>query len=274
MRLIIALVPEAKPLIDLYNLKRLDGDLMFPIYQNGNLFLVISGIGQLNSSAATAYLHAKSGELQNQPFLNIGIAGHPHLMLGTAIIANRITDGSIGKNWYPPQTVFDSLNRTTLITVKTVEQKYETDAAYDMEAYGYYSSALKSTSSELAQSLKVISDNLNNSSRALNSKRIENLIRDRLDEIDGFVKALQRLSESITNHQTEPYDLESFFVRWHFTVTQRHQLRKLIRRWMLLAKDENPITTIPRDCLNASQAIEALETSLLARPLNLHTTGD
>ena len=195
-------------------------------------------------------------------------------MLGTAIIANRITDGSIGKNWYPPQTVFDSLNRTTLITVKTVEQKYETDAAYDMEAYGYYSSALKSTSSELAQSLKVISDNLNNSSRALNSKRIENLIRDRLDEIDGFVKALQRLSESITNHQTEPYDLESFFGRWHFTVTQRHQLRKLIRRWMLLAKDENPITTIPRDCLNASQAIEALETSLLARPLNLHTTDD
>lgn len=272
MRIVTALEPEAKPLIERYNLKRVNGNLMFPIYQNENSFLTISGIGKINAAAATAYLHVKSGELNNQPFLNVGIAGHHRSMLGLIVIANQITDQSTRESFYPPQITFDSLNRSPLITVEKVETEYEADAAYDMEAYGYYSSASKSTTAELAQSLKVISDHRGHSNISLNSKRIRILIENRIDEIDDFIKALQSLSKSVTENQTEPKDLEQFLLRWHFTVTQKHRLRKMIARWALLTNEEDPISVIPEDCKNANQAIGALESALLSRPFNLHPT--
>ena len=270
MRIVTALAPEAKPLIERYSLKKVDGNLIFPIYQNKNSFLIISGIGKINSAIATAYLHFKSGELNSQPFLNIGIAGHHRPMLGVAVIANKITDHSTGKSLYPPQIVFDSVTRSPLITVNEVETRYKDDAAYDMEAYGYCSSAVKVTTAELVQSLKVISDHPDHSAITLGPQRIESLIRNRMDEIDEFLQRLQLLSVSIARDPIESYDLETFFLRWHFTVSQRHQLRKIIKRWMLLIKEEHPMSVIPEDCANANQAISILESTLLARPLDLH----
>ena len=270
MRIVTALVPEAKPLIERYSLKKVGGNLMFPIYQNKNSFLIISGIGRINSAIATAYLHVKSGELNSQPFLNIGIAGHHRPMLGFAVIANQITDHSTGKSLYPPQIVFDSVARSPLITVNEVETRYEADAAYDMEAYGYYSSAVKVTTAELVQSLKVVSDHPGHSAITLDPKRIESFIRNRIDQIDEFLQILQHLSTSIAREQAESYDLETFFLRWHFTVSQRHQLSKIVNRWALLTKEEHPMNLIPEDCANANQAINILESALLARPLDLH----
>ena len=92
MRLVTALTPEAAPLIEHYRLEKVNSSSMFPLYRNDNIYLVVSGIGKTLAAAATAYLHAMSGELPNQLFLNIGIAGHRRAITGAPRVASRITD--------------------------------------------------------------------------------------------------------------------------------------------------------------------------------------
>ena len=270
MRLVTALTPEALPLIEHYQLEQVDSDPLFPLYRNDTIYLVVSGIGKTLAAAATAYLHTKSGELPNQPFLNIGIAGHHRSIAGAARVANRITDQSTGQTWYPPQIIRDSMERSALITVETVEREYAEDAAYDMEAAGFYPIAWRASSAELVQSLKVISDHPGESVAHLDLQRIEGLIGNCFDEIDGLVKALQDLAGIVVSTTPEPYRLEPFVERWHFSVTQRHRLRRVLARWAVLAKGEDPLTSVPSGCPSARHTIEALENALLAKPLDLH----
>ncbi|MBL09509.1 MAG: hypothetical protein CL402_03155 [Acidiferrobacteraceae bacterium] len=270
MRIVTALLAEAKPIIELYNLTPMGGNLIFPIYQKNNYFLVVSGIGKINSAIATTYLHLKSGESRNQPFLNIGIAGHHRPIKGMPVVANKITEKNSGDTKYPPQIIFESLQRSHLITVDKRESMYETDAAYDMEGYAFYISALRYTTAELAQSLKIISDHPTSSATKLDATKIENLIRNRLNEIDRFVQILIKLSRLAMPQLIEPSVLENFYTRWHFTITQKHQLKKIVRRWLVLTKEDNLSAMIPIDCPSAKKAIETLENKLNARSLFLH----
>ena len=55
---VIALAPEANPIIDLFDLRLFSNELDFPVYvnqENGHA-LVISGIGKTKAAAATTYL--------------------------------------------------------------------------------------------------------------------------------------------------------------------------------------------------------------------------
>ena len=59
-----------------------------------------------------------------------------------------------GQTWYPSQIIRGSLERSPLITVETVERVYAEDAAYDMEATGFYPIAWHASTAELVQSLQ------------------------------------------------------------------------------------------------------------------------
>ena len=270
MRLVTALTPEAAPLIEHYRLEKVDSNPMFPLYRNDTIYLVVSGIGKTLAAAATAYLHTKSGELPNQPFLNIGIAGHRRAITGAPRVASRIMDQSTGQTWYPSQIIRGSIERSPLITVETVERVYAEDAAYDMEAAGFYPIAWHASTAELVQSLKVISDHPGEPVADLDLQRIEDLIGDCIDEIQSLVEALQGLASIVDNTTPESYSLEPFIERWHFSVTQRHRLRRVLERWAVLEKGESPLTSVPPDSPSARHTIEALENALLTKRLNLH----
>ena len=62
MRWVIALKAEAKEIIKQYDLISFDHEGPFPVYKNKSqdIWLTISGIGQINSSAATIHLFHKS----------------------------------------------------------------------------------------------------------------------------------------------------------------------------------------------------------------------
>ena len=270
MRLVTALPQEAAPLIEHYRLKKVNSNPMFPLYQNDTIYLVVSGIGKTLVAAATAYLHTKSGELPNQPFLNIGIAGHQRAITGKSRVASRITNQSTGETWYPSQIICDSMVRSPIITVEAVEHEYAEDAAYDMEAAGFYPVAWRASTAELVQSLKVISDHPGEPVANLDLQRIQGLIGDCIDEIHNLVEALQGLALIVDNKTPEPYSLEPFVERWHFSVTQRHRLRRVLERWAVLQNDENPLASVPPDSSSARHTIEALENALLTKRLDLH----
>ena len=56
---VVALLPEAKPLIEKLEMKLLSRDTLHPIYCNetGTDWLVISGVGQLNAASGSATLY-------------------------------------------------------------------------------------------------------------------------------------------------------------------------------------------------------------------------
>ena len=157
-----------------------------------------------------------------------------------------------------------------MITVETVERVYAEDSAYDMEAAGFYPVAWRASTTELVQSLKVISDHPGEPVADFNLQEIQNLIGNSVDEIDSLVKALQGLSDIVTSTIPKSYSLDPFIERWHFTVTQRHRLRRVLERWAVLEKDESPLTSVPSDCPSARDTIEALENALVAKRLDLH----
>ena len=66
VRWVIALKGEAEEIIKNYAMKRVE-TTPFPVYKNKDLdmWLILSGIGQLNAVAATSYLYVKSDASYN-----------------------------------------------------------------------------------------------------------------------------------------------------------------------------------------------------------------
>ncbi|MBO68979.1 MAG: hypothetical protein CL398_11800 [Acidiferrobacteraceae bacterium] len=270
MRIITALRFEAMPIIEHYKLNNESSASRFPLYRNDSIFLTISGVGKENSSAATANIHAVSGELPQQPFLNIGIAGHRRPPTGMAWIASSIQDESTCRRWYPPQIICNSMARTSVITVNQPEQEYRHDTAYDMEAAGFYPIANQASTSELVQVLKVTSDHPGKPASSLNAKKISALIQINMNNIEELITSLQKLADTLNIKGAEPIHMQHFLDRWHFTVTQRFQLQKVLARWAILSPTKNPYLLLPPGRSNATAVIKTLEIMLRESPLNLH----
>ena len=77
IRWVVALKAEAISIIEQYKLFSYDHEGPFPIYKSKSqdIWLIVSGVGQVNAAAASIHLFEKSTKLQNSVWINIGIAG-------------------------------------------------------------------------------------------------------------------------------------------------------------------------------------------------------
>ncbi|GIT25842.1 MAG: hypothetical protein CM1200mP41_18860 [Gammaproteobacteria bacterium] len=107
---------------------------------------------------------------------------------------------------------------STLITVDEPEEIYREGAAYDMEAAGFFPSATRCSSSELVQSIKVISDNPHQSIASVNARLIEELITKNLSKIEQFINRLSELSIEVKVLPASGSLPESWANRWSFSV--------------------------------------------------------
>lgn len=189
----IALVPEARPLISKYRLDAIPGT--FRVYGRDEVALVISGIGKTSAAAATTYLHMKLGGRKGAVWVNVGIAGHRRRAVGETILAEAIRDEGSKRSWSlrVPET---ALAKASVLTVDRPEASFETDDVYDMEAAGFYSTAIRFARPELVQCLKVISDNRETPARRIRARRIEELIAGRMDDVRVAVAATEELETS------------------------------------------------------------------------------
>ena len=74
---VVALLHEAKPLIEKLKLKNLSLESLHPIYANdaGTDWLVLTGVGQLNAASGSAALYQACPKSNSANWVNIGIAG-------------------------------------------------------------------------------------------------------------------------------------------------------------------------------------------------------
>lgn len=231
---VIALPQEAKPLIGHYRLKAVPGANSIKVYEGEDKRLVVSGVGKIRSANATAFLHAFSGSVRNCVWINIGIGGHCGRRIGEGIMAHKITDEISGKNWYPPIAIESSCETESILTVERSETRYRGSWVYEMEASGFYDTALQFSSGELVHCYKVISDNHTSPSKQVSGVLVERLIGANLKTIEEIVKKLTKLAFKLPKVGIVPNEFHKFLERWHFTVTEQHRLRRLLARFRTL----------------------------------------
>lgn len=229
-----ALMAEARPLINYYKLQSLS-DQVFRTWSNGLITLVVSGMGKVKAASATAV--TLNSLPRNSICLNIGIAGSDQ-PIGQLLRAHCIVDAATKQRWYPQLTATSDIPTTSVCTVDQPAIEYDKLTSFDMEAAGFYQAALMYGTSELTQSIKVISDNpsmpiLSDGSK-LDANFVSDLIEAQLEPVEHFINELSGLAANLPAGE----NLDSLFQAWctqyRFTVTEQRQLKRQLQRYWSL----------------------------------------
>lgn len=188
INLIVALLPEAKPINRHLGLVRDNRYDLYPLYRKDHISLVISGYGAQNSAAATSWLHQINNSRADDIWINMGIAGHPTHGVGEAFLAETIVDQTTAEEWSLISREILPRPTARLFTVAEPDADYDLDGLVEMEAAGFYRSALQCTTADRIYCLKVVSDNRDNPSNKLNGKMVSQLIRKRMNMLDELIR--------------------------------------------------------------------------------------
>jgi len=226
-----ALPCEAKPLIEHFRLKKDTTALPFAVYCNQDICLTVTGIGKNAMAAGVAYSQARMPH-EDPVLLNVGIAGHKHHALGSLFLIDKITDFDSQRNYYPPLVFTPPCLTCGIQTVSIPQVNYSETELADMEASAFYETAVRFTSGELVQCLKVISDNQLSPVDYINPKQASALIAAHIPAIEELIRELGRLTALIT--RPEPKLFEELVQRYHFTVSEKLQLKNRLSRWAVI----------------------------------------
>jgi len=236
LNIVIALHPEAKPLIEYYHLRKITHiDMPFTIYVNKEktIYLIISGIGKIKIATATTFLYMWTGSKSHSTFLNIGLAGSKQFALEEGVLIHKITEMSTHKNGYPFVTPIKIKNQATLMTYDTPQKDYPMTGLMDMEGSAFFQTATHFVSVEQVQLFKVVSDADEKSLLAINHDQASQWINKNLKQIALLADYLISLSSQENQINMDDDLLEKFKTQWHFTYSQLLQLKKNLRHWRL-----------------------------------------
>ena len=255
-----ALACEAKPLIDTWKLKKLAQPAMpFSLYRNATRVVVISGIGKVAMAGAVAFTLA-SFKLERLPILlNLGIAGHYHADLGTLFLAHKIIDSETARPFFPQLPFAVPCATHSIKTYSKPCTDYETDALFEMEAAGFYEMAVKFSSRELIQVVKIISDNVESSLASINEATVYAAINTHLSILETLIEQLIGLQRS-ASIDAITRDSHSFSKQYHLSVSNGLKLTALLQRWLLLKGNIFDYTQAPSG--TAKELIRWLEVEL------------
>jgi hypothetical protein len=254
INLIVALSEEARPIIHYYRLKRLHHLHAFPVYAGDNLRLIVCGIGNLATATATGYLAGIVGVEPNTAWLNIGIAGSKNISVGEAVLAHQITDMTRQQHFYPTICFEAALKTAAVQTVSVPETGYSEGIVYDMEAAGFYSAAMRFSTTELIHSLKIISDNKTLDISSISSSSVVTLVEQNLGAISKVIAALQGKVAELNADYNGQEEISLIRSRLSFTVSQQAQLQTLIQNWFALT-DASPLSVLDIDSVKTSKAL-------------------
>ena len=238
--LVTAFPAEAKPLIEHYGLKPVS-EKPFQVYRKDHMWLIQSGLGKACAKSAVQFLFEHTGVHKDESiWLNVGVAGHKTRSIGEGILAHKVIDISTGRVWYPVLVGDFKVKTDILYTVSEAEHRYEHNAAYDMEASGFFEAASSYSTLELIHAYKVISDNPAHPIDGFSPKAAQKLIESHLKKIDAIVETLKHIVAKLPDVTLPEFHM--FVSKWHFTETERHQLRKCLLQLKTLAPEQLAVT--------------------------------
>jgi len=231
-----ALPCEAKPLIAHFKLKKVTTISHFAIYTRDSMTLTVSGLGKSAMAAAVAYTLASFPTEALAVLVNVGIAGHKTQARGTLFAAEKIIDEETQSRYYPQLMAGLSCPTQTIRTVAKAQLEYSTEALYEMEASAFYETAVRFTSSELIQCLKVISDNEQQSVEQITPAQVSEWIAAQIPSISECLQQLQALAAQVETVVLEDY--QTIMQHWRFSHNQQLQLKRLLSQWQILSSEQ------------------------------------
>jgi nucleoside phosphorylase len=261
INLVVALASEARPLVRHFRLSQDREARGFRIYCSDRVRLVVTGVGKMNAAAGVAFLGGRDCS-PVQVWLNVGLAGHRNLAVGTGITAVRITDHTMLRNWYPPRVAFLSGSAAQVTTFDSPVEHYPEGTACDMEASAFFPYATRFSTAELVQCFKVISDNESTGVAVVQVPMAEELIAARLGDVDQVCCVLEEIAAQLPGDDDIVQYFEQYHARWHFTASQQAQLREALRR--LAARG-------PADNLSVGRWLHCTSTKILLKEMREFT---
>jgi len=265
IRFVVAIAPEADALVRRYRMEPQEG--AFRWYRSDEAALVISGIGKILAAAATSYLHARTGEEPFGVWLNFGTAGHRDRPRGDILLAHTVTDAASGERFHPTRLDGPELEPIEVRTVDRPEIDFDSDAAYDMEAYGFVSVALRFSTSELVQSIKVVSDNRETTTAVSTAAAVRDLVESCASVVAQAADRFREIADDLAPLRREQADslalVQAYGERVHFTISEARRLRRLFRRWAAL-EPEAQLRPENTEGATASEILDHLERRLHA----------
>lgn len=244
LHLLVALRPEASPFLDAWTLRRAGEARGFDLYEGETadgepVRLVRSGIGKAAMAAAAGWLAARGSAEETALWLNVGIAGHPTVEVGEALMAHRVVDAGSGRASYPPLVVEPPCATAEVRTVDVPEEAYADDAAYDMEASAFVQAARRFATAELVHCLKIVSDGPGAPASSLDRSGIAELVATRVTTVETLHARLRPLLGELRATEPDAALLDELLSRHHYTVSDQVELRRQLLRHAALAAGED-----------------------------------
>jgi hypothetical protein len=213
---------EAKPLIDFFALKQAE-EKPFSLWGNEKIELVISGIGKIAAASATSYIISRHDKSKINAMLNIGVASHKTMEIGTPVLIHKFEETFSSQSFYPTITFDSPCFSQNLLTADNYEQEFDKeDYCYDTEGFGYYYTAIKFLPSEIIHSLKIISKNTSCCDKDINS-----LLKDQINIINDLINKITLIADKMKD--PKKITSSSFPVdRFNSTVNQKHHLKDIL----------------------------------------------
>ena len=249
---------EAKPVIDFYRLKKSHENNAFDIYQGEEMTCVVSGIGKLASAAATAWIAARNSHASSLAWINLGTAGAASDELGSIFALDQVIDADTGQRYYPAPGAESVLKGHSCLTLSEPSENYQADTLFDMEASGFFHSALHFSSAELTQGIKVISDNRDQKT-GKNRARTSALIEQHMTVIDQQATGLLALNRELGTLSIPNESWQQLTSLAHFSQTQKNRLRVLWRYLLKRHPDPENLMRQLGTCDSGKAVIETLE---------------
>ncbi|MFT4565004.1 MAG: adenosylhomocysteine nucleosidase [Gammaproteobacteria bacterium] len=270
INIVVALPSEARPIIEHLSLRHERTVGGIKLYQFENVFLVVSGIGKTASAMAVGFLAAMADPEDQHIWLNVGIAGHASLPIGTSIIAHTVTDHTTGRSLYPSIVFNLPCEGHPVRCFDEPSTDYPFAAICDMESAAFFAAASRFADIEFIQILKIVSDNSEGDMRALDRDTIVSLVKGRLEILDATLGALVALDAKHRPERICP-PLEELTSKWRFTVTQQVQLRDAACRWALLRPQSSwPPMDHLRTCSRANEVLACLVNILATEQIRVN----
>jgi nucleoside phosphorylase len=153
--IVTALHAEAAILIEHYQLQKIKKN-PYPIYQNRDIILIISGIGKIEAAIATTYLLTHYQATSNDRVFNIGIASSSKssLKIGTLFHINKIIDDATARVYH----LADGEYAITCVDRACHSPQGIKTPLIDMESIGIFLAAKEFLSKDAIMIVKIISD--------------------------------------------------------------------------------------------------------------------
>ncbi|MGC8765862.1 MAG: hypothetical protein ACP5QT_08285 [Brevinematia bacterium] len=228
LHIFTALYPEARPLIDFYNLKKDLSITDFQQFRGEEIKLSITGVGGLRSASILSYVLAK----EKTTCLLIGVCGAKNKKygIGELFLINKAIQNETKKVFYPDilfdhkikENSIESFNRVVEnIAIDSEAELIDMESAYFLEAGQIFLPPHK------VFILKIISDYLEISH--ITKEFISSLIEKNISEIDNIIKILMgfplEMQDTILSEK-EHYILEKISTNLSLTLYMKNELFK------------------------------------------------